>query len=50
MKRNSILRLAWLSFVRDMNLALGVFLASPAADSYAQSRRDAAPTILPIGT
>ncbi len=46
MKRISNLRFGWLSFVRDMNLALGIFLASPAGDSYAQSRLKPLPQLL----
>jgi len=46
MKRNRKLKYGWLSFVGDMNLALGNCPASPAADSYAQSRLEAAPTLL----
>ncbi len=39
-----------LSFVGDMNLALVIFLASPVGDGYAQSRLEAAPTLLLVGS
>ena len=45
MKRNRSLRFRLLSLVRDMNLAVDVFPASPAGDGYAQSRLKPLPQV-----
>jgi len=46
MKRNLNLKFGWLAFGGDTNLVLGICPALSAADSYAQSRLEAAPTLL----
>jgi len=50
MKRNLNLQFGWLGFGGDMNLALGNCPAAVAEDSYAQSRLEAAPTLLSAET